>query len=31
MRNATINPWLYHYIKERGEAMNVTFRMTIHG
>lgn len=31
MRKATVTPWLYSYIKQRGEAMNVTFRMTIHG
>lgn len=31
MRNAIVTPWLYNYIKQRGDAMNVTLRITIHG
>lgn len=31
MRKATTSPWLYNYVKQRGDSMNVTIRMTVHG
>lgn len=31
MRKASVSPWLYDYVKQRGAAMNVTIRITIHG
>lgn len=31
MKNAAISPWLYDYVKQRGDSMNVTVRMSLHG
>lgn len=31
MRKATTSPWLYNYVKQRGDSMNVSIRMTVHG
>lgn len=31
MKNAVISPWLYSYVRQRGDSMNVTLRMSLHG
>lgn len=31
MRKAMISSWLYNYVKQRGDSMNVTERITLHG
>lgn len=31
MKEAVISPWLYGYIKQRGDSMNVTVRFSLHG
>lgn len=31
MKKVRISPWLYNYIKGRGDAMNVTLRIVTSG
>ncbi len=31
MKSSIISPWLYDYVKQRGDSMNVTMRMSLHG
>lgn len=31
MKKAVISSWLYDYVKQRGDSMNVTVRMSLHG
>jgi hypothetical protein len=31
MRKEVTSPWLYGYVKQRGDSMNVTLRLSLHG
>jgi len=31
MKKAEVSPWLYGYVKQRGDSMYVTLRLSLHG